>query len=467
MTPPPPPDSSVHPESRSPLARLIAAGAILLAALVVAAVLLSAGSDPAYEMRFQTAGQLVKGDEVQVGGRAVGSITDIRLTDDNQAQVSIEMREFAPLHEGTTGVIRLTSLSGIANRYIELTLGPSSAPELQDGATIPTARTTTPVDLDQLFDTLDPRTRKGLQDVIAGSAEQYQGRARETNESARYLNPFLTTTQRLVNEAGGDDEALTRFVVESSALVSALAERRDDLSSLVANANATAGAIASENAALGGALEVLPTTLRRGNTAFVNLRSTLDDLDVLVDASKPVAPRLAPFFRELRPLVAAARPTIADLRRLVRQRGPNNDAVELLRKAPRLAGVTTPFARNAIPALQKSTPVVEFIRPYTPELIGWFRDFGQTASSYDANGHYARIAPQFNAFQYSDSPAGPTLTPQDPSQRMNPNGVPNYFFPAPRRCPGSASQPSVDGSSPWRDTSGTLDCDPAVVPPGP
>ena len=449
------------------VARFVAVGAIALAAVVVAIVLLSSDTDPTYKLRFQTAGQLVKGDEVQVGGRGVGSITDIKLTRDNQAEVTIEMREFAPLHEGTTGVIRATSLSGIANRYISLDLGPNSAPELKDGATIPAARTTTAVDLDQLFNTLDPKTRQGLQDVVQGSAEQYQGKAKETNQSFKYLNPFISTTDELVREANRDNDSLTRFIVESSALVTALAERRDDLSSLVANANATAGAIANENTAFANALEVLPTTLRRGNTTFVNLRSTLDDLDVLVDESKPVAPRLAPFFRELRPLVAAARPTIADLRKLVRQPGRNNDAVELLRKAPGLARATSTFSPNAIRAVQKSTPVIEFIRPYTPELIGWFRDFGQTASPYDANGHYARIAPQFNAFQFSDSPAGPTLTPQDPSARMNANGVPNYFFPAPRRCPGASIQPSADGSNPWRDSSGTLDCDPAVVPPGP
>ena len=159
--------------------------------------------------------------------------------------------------------------------------------------------------------------------------------------------------------------------------------------------------------------------------------------------------------------------TIADLRRLIRQPGANNDAVELLRKTPRLARIFRPASRNAIAALQRSQPVIEFIRPYAPEFIGWLRDFGQSPSPYDANGHYARIAPQFNAFQFNDSPLGPTLTPQDPSARLNANGVPNYFFPAPRRCPGSASQYPPDGSAPFRDSSGTLDCDPAVVPPGP
>ena len=54
---------------------------------------------------------------------------------------------------------------------------------------------------------------------------------------------------------------------------------------------------------LSRALELLPSTLRKANTTFVNLRSTLDDLDPLVNESKPATKELAPFLRDLRPLV--------------------------------------------------------------------------------------------------------------------------------------------------------------------
>ena len=36
-----------------------------------------------------------------------------------------------------------------------------------------------------------------------------------------------------------------------------------------------------------------------------------------------------------------------------------------------------------------------------------------------------------------------------------------------KRCPGAASQPAPDGSAPFRDSGGNLDCDPTQVPPGP
>ena len=47
------------------------------------------------------------------------------------------------------------------------------------------------------------------------------------------------------------------------------------------------------------------------------------------------------------------------------------------------------------------------------------------------------------------------LTPLAPSERFD-GLVTNQL----RRCPGAASQPPPDGSAPWRDSSGTLDCDP-------
>ena len=100
----------------------------------------------------------MKGDNVQVGGRRGRLGPSIELTDDNQAAIEITVEEpYAPLREGTTAVIRLTSLSGIANRYVALSPAPTRAKELAEGATLDTASTTTAVDLDQLFNTLDPR----------------------------------------------------------------------------------------------------------------------------------------------------------------------------------------------------------------------------------------------------------------------------------------------------------------------
>jgi phospholipid/cholesterol/gamma-HCH transport system substrate-binding protein len=446
----------------------VARGAVLIAvgliAILAVYLLVLGGGGHEYTLIFQNAGQLVKGDNVDVGGQPVGSVKSIVLTSDNRAAVKISVNEpYAPLHEGTRAVIRLTSLSGIANRYVSITPGPNSNPRLGDEATIPQSQTTTPVDIDQLFNTLTPKARRDLTGVIKGFATSLHGKGPQSAQATRYFNPLLSSARGLVDQATADEGALTDFIVSSSRTVTAIADRRDDLSALVGNANTTTGAIASENRALSQALALLPTTLKRGNSTFVNLRSTLDDLDPLVAASKPATKNLAPFLRELRPLVHDAKPTIADLSTLVRRPGPDNDLVEATRKFPGLQRVAGPAFKNGTGALKKSQPVLEFIRPYIPELVGWFRDFGVGAANYDANGHYARIQPIFNAFQFMDLPGDPAqLVPLPDNERLA--GLQTQQM---RRCPGSASQPAVDHSAPYRDKGGNLDCDPSEVPPGP
>ena len=447
-------------------ARGVALSALVLVVLLAGYLLLfrSSGGHE-YTLLFQTAGQLVKDDDVQVAGRRIGSVRSIELTDDNLAAVKVEVQEpYAPLREGTKASVRLTSLSGIANRYVALTLAPNTNKELREGAQLDLSASTSVVDLDQVFNALDENTRGDLQDVIKGFATQYEGKGKEVGQSAKYFNPLLSTSRVLAQQVTEDEGALTRFIVNSSRAVTAIAERRDDLAGLVTNANETTGAIAAENVALARALELLPTTLRRANTTFVNLRATLDDLDVLVAESKPATKDLAPFLRELRPLVRDARPTIRDLRTLVRRDGADNDLVEATRKMPALQRAATPAFTQGRLALQKAQPVLEFIRPYTPDFVGWLRDFGQGASNYDANGHFARIQPIFNAFSFTDNPAGGVLTPIPPSQRMD--GAETGVI---KRCPGAASQRPEDNSAPYTDNGnlGPEDCDPSLVLPGP
>ena len=99
----------------------------------------------------------------------------------------------------------------------------------------------------------------------------------------------------------------TDFVVNSSRVVTALASRRDDLTGFVSNTNTVLKAVADQNAQLDQALQYLPGTLRKANTTFVELRVALHDLNNLTNATKPVAPELAPFFRQLNGLISTSR----------------------------------------------------------------------------------------------------------------------------------------------------------------
>jgi len=437
------------------VARILATAALIAAVALAALAMFGGGDGYKVKATFDNAGQLVPGNEVRVGGQPIGTISDIELDGSANALVTMEIGDaVAPLHEGTTATIRATSLSGIANRYISLKPGPNSADRIDDGGRIGADATTAPVDIDVLFNTLDEKTRGGLRDFIRGSGTQYDARGPEAGQSIEYFAPFLGSTSRLTQELALDQQVLEQFIRDGADTVSAIAGRRDDLTNLVSNTNSAMRAIGDESAALQRALELLPGTLRKANTTFVNLRNTLDDLDKLVDESKPNTKQLAPFFRALRPLVHDARPTIADLNELIRTPGANNDLIELTAKQPRLAALTAAVFPRAIRALDRSDPVIEYARGYTPDLVGWITKFGQAAAYYDANGHYARVQPIFSPTRF-DRPSY-RLVGVPPAERLS--GFERGTRPT---CPGGATQPAPDGSSPWPFRG----CDPASGPP--
>ena len=435
-------------------------GVLVLGLLVLAYVVLAGNGGPTYKLVFENSGQLVRGNEVQISGRPVGTVQEITLTENNQAEVEVEITDETladGLPSGTKATVRQASLSSVAGRYISLQLG--SGPRLESGETIPSSSTVSTVDLDQLFNTLDAPTRESLQKVIQGSATWYQGKGEDANEAAKYFSPALSSTSKLLRELTQDQGTFESLIVNASKVVGALGQERETITQLVNNANQASAAIGDESAALDESLGELPTTIKRANSTFVNLRATLDDLEPLVDVSLEQTKDLEPFLEELRPLLEEAKPTVADLSQIVKKDGANNDLTDLLAQAPEISKTATSSFKNTEAALNRSLPLLTFARPYSPELIGLLRDFGQTNSYYDANGHYGRVQPVSNAFSYN--PSTNELTPQATSQRLN--GLETGVV---KRCPGAVSQAAADGSAPYTD-GGTLDCDPTKVLPGP
>ncbi len=428
--------------------RVAAVGALVAAIVLVGLILFAGGGVGGYTVkaRFLNAGQLVKGNPVQVGGVAIGSVKGIHITDDGQAEITMSIDgDHAPLRQGTRAEIRQFSQSGLANRYVDLSLPPNTDQKIPDGGVIPTDKTVTQVDLDELYNTLDARTRKALQDFFKGSAAQWHDQAAEANVGFEYLNPALSTSRRLFNELTKDTPLLQRFLVDSSRMVTALASRRDDLAGLIGNLNDTTRALGSQKEALAESIGRLPPFMRRANTTFVDLRSTLDAVDPLVDASKPVAKRLGPFLSQARAFAADAKPTVRDLSVTIRHAGRANDLIDLMRTFNPLNQIATVQknrtyapggtkhsvgnARGAFPetvdALKGGSQEIAFARPYTSDFLGWFDDFSTTGGGFDALGATARGFITMSEFLHKDSIA----------------------FKQYKRCPGSAEAPAKDGSN--------------------
>jgi phospholipid/cholesterol/gamma-HCH transport system substrate-binding protein len=495
--------SAENGEEESPWRRRIAVASLGLAAAIVIYLLLFGRHQYEVTAEFENAAQLVRGSQVVVGGAPVGSVKDIQLGDHGQALVTFSVgSDYAPLHRGTTATIRSYSLSGIANRQVQLTLPASNqaGPSIPSGGDLSTQETVSEVDLDQLFNTLNPKTIRNFKHVIQGFEVSYEGVGKQANTGFRYLNPFLSTSRRVFSELTLDQNAFSRLIVDTSHLSGALAQRAPDISGLIHNTNLMMGALGSQRIALADAVSKLPGFMREANTTFVNLRATLDDLDPLVDASKPVADRLGPFFREFRAAASDAVPTISDLDQIIKRPGKNNDLIDLtnaqvpLQKVAigssqqKCASDPTSYAQlqaiadsdppddfkqgafsESVCSLLDSIPQLAFFRAYTPELVGWFNDFGTTSGIADANGGMGRIATSLNMFSLTSSGVPNILgAPQGFQQAIDALGPPQGgdYTGNRQRCPGALERDPGDGSTPYTDH-GTIPCVKTEVPVGP
>ena len=438
--------------------------ALAVAVIALAVVLFSGGGGHKYTFVFQNAAQLVPDNQVLIGGSPVGSVESIELSDDNLAEVHVEVEQ--ELHEGTTAAVRATSLSGVANHYVSVSPGPNSSPALDEGAEIGLASTTTPIDIDQFFNTFPPSVRKGLSNFIKGNSAIYAGQGKAANDAYKYFGPALNRTDAFVKELNADQRLLAQFIASSAKLSTTVAGRGEQLSSAISNANTAFGAIASQNVAFDRTLRRLPPVMRQANTTFVNLRAALDDLDPLVNTAKPATKNLAPFLAELRPVLSKFVPFTRNLRLTVARPGKANDAYELLSVLPTVQERTSrtfPHAEAAIAAFQ---PNLALWRTYTPDLFNGLGKLGQVAGYYDGNGHYLRAATAAqNLFAYE----GGSLNPITKAQQFDAFGA---SAPVHRRCPGGATQKAPDGSNPfvdppWSGGASSSECNPADVPPGP
>ncbi|HEX5910857.1 MAG TPA: MlaD family protein [Thermoleophilaceae bacterium] len=441
--------------SRARKLRLVAVGALCAVAAVVGALALGVGSSGyVVNAQFSDGSQLVTGDLVQVGGRKVGKVSAIGLTDDGLAEVEMTLDgDVAPLRRGTRASVRTVGLSGVANRFVDLSPGPESAGEIPDGGVLGPDDTRGVVDLDALLNGFDPKARRDIRGIVRDASVALNPEtARQTNAGLAVLNPAVGQLTELNRELTRDDAALRSMLTHTASVSGVLARHRDGLATGI---DATAGvfdAVAAEREALADSLARAPGALAMSRRTLRRVRTrTLPVLDPVVRDTRPALKPLGQLLEVVEPTVGDALPLLTEVRRLVPQ------ARRTLAPLPRLERPASPAIASTTKALRQARPLLAGTRPYTPELVaGFVTGLGGTAAAaYDANGHYNRI----NLLATANTLTG--LLPALPAGRLG--GLRTRLD---ARCPGAAEEPAPDRSNPWAagPGSGAGTCDPGHSP---
>ncbi len=442
--------------AREQSGRIVAYVAGLIVLIAIGVVLFGGGSSYKVYAEFTDAGQLVNGDLVTLDGHQVGTVGGISLSQNGLARIELDMSDssITPLREGTLAQVGQLSLTGIANRFVGLTLGSGNA--IPSGGTIAPSQTRGIVDLDVLLDALNPQVRTSLQKIIKTGAYIFSAPTpAQANQAFHYFNPALSQLTQLGAEVVADRFALDRLISSTAHVSSALAADSGNLGNAVSSTATTLSEIASQSSALGDSLGRAPGVLTQGSSVLGDVDYTLGVLNPVLKDLQPVAPRLATLLRRLLPVARNAVPTIKGVQVLV------PSAVKALKAFPPIEKVATPAVNSLTKGIGAATPILAGLRPYVPDVTtGFFNALGGSdGQGYDANGHFIRLnillTGSANALQGALGIIGGLL----------PSGLGTGNPPALARCPGGGAPPSPDGTSPWTapdvlPATGTI-CNPA------
>lgn len=360
-------------------------GGRLLGALVTVAVVAGgfawlAARHDGYRVRIvmPNAANLLSGSQVEIKGTPVGRVTGLE-TRDGKAVVTVSVDgSHAPLRSGTTAQVEWRGLLG--ERVVELQPAPAANSPIPSGAMIEAG--SEQVELDQVLAALDPATRTHLDSTVRqldASLRAHSGDLRATLASA---GPAVQELGEVLKAVGQDGPAIKNLIAALRKVTAPLAERQAKIRRTVADLTATTGSIAAEQERLRQALAELPSTLAAADQTMRAVPPAVDSTVPLLRDLRPATDRLTSVAKNLSPLLTDLRPAIADLRPAL------GSANTLLRSTPALLDTTHDVLPGATTAVTRLDPAVDFLRPYTPDLVGWLSNWGAAFGNYDSQGHY-------------------------------------------------------------------------------
>jgi phospholipid/cholesterol/gamma-HCH transport system substrate-binding protein len=208
---------------------LFTAGLMIVLGLVILALGKKQGlfqRHVVYEARFAHVGGLVPGASVWLNGVVVGSVESIELpTDPTQPQITVAFRINARLAERVRADsrVRIRTLGLLGDRYLEVSSGAASEPQLPPGSTVPSEEPTDVAAVlsrggDAMTNVLAISTslRRILERVERG--EGIAGELTVSPESGRQvvarLNSVLEQTDGLLKDLRSGKGALGRLIAD-------------------------------------------------------------------------------------------------------------------------------------------------------------------------------------------------------------------------------------------------------------
>jgi phospholipid/cholesterol/gamma-HCH transport system substrate-binding protein len=324
-----------------------------------------------YEFRvsFPNADQLPTQADVRIAGVTVGKVISKSLDPQgNRTVATLELEtKYAPVHKDAKAVLRTKTILG--ETYVELTPGSPNAPRVPDGGLLSRAQVSNAVQLSDIFNALDPKTRRAFQVWQQQLVTAVQHNDQNLNDVLGNLPQFAADATDILQVLDIQHAAVVRLVQNGGTVFAALSQDQPALRSLITTGETTFRTTADNNNALADTFHVFPTFLTETKLTMTRLKSFALDTDPLIKELEPVA-------RDLKPTLASVRALSPDLLRLFSKLGPLITASKT--GLPAVSQVLTGLK----PLLGSLGPFLEQLNP----ILNWLSLHQQLISDFISNG---------------------------------------------------------------------------------
>ena len=326
---------------------------------------------------FPEATQLAQQADVRISGVPVGKVVKLELGPGETTDATLQLDErYAPIPKDTRAILRQKTLLG--ETYVELTPGDKSGGLLAEGGSLPVGAVQRTVELDEIFRSLDERTRRDFQVWMQSQAAGLRGRGQSFNDALGNLPAFATETADLVEIANRQEPAVRALFRNTGDVFAALSARQDQLTGLITNANAVFGTLATRNESLQEIFRILPTFEQESKLTVERLDRFARETNPLVTQMRPVAQELSPTLQSLQRLAPSFRDFFVDLGPLITASYRGLPAFQKFLDDLRPAlGQFEPFTRTF-------NPVLAFLGQNLPEIDAFFGNFSAATNGSPA-----------------------------------------------------------------------------------
>jgi phospholipid/cholesterol/gamma-HCH transport system substrate-binding protein len=288
------------------------------------------------QVAFPNADQLATQADVRVAGVSIGRVVSLKLDPKgNRTVATLQLdNQFVPLHKDARAILRLKTILG--ETYVEIAPGPQSAPAIPDGGTLSRSNVVKSVQLDDIFNALDPTTRRDFQIWQQQLANAVRGNDQNLNNVLGNLPGFAADANDILNVLDIQHAAVVRLLQGGGTVFDALDRNQAALRNLITTGETTFATTAAQNRALADTFRTFPSFLDQTKATMTRLKAFSLNTDPLVRALEPVAadlgptlhavkvlsPNLQSLFVNLNPLIDASRTGLPAISRVLRGATP-------------------------------------------------------------------------------------------------------------------------------------------------